>query len=90
MCFRASPLVNVGMTESLDRKNFAEFRAVMQVDAADRVGQLEVPAVWQRLAPQELVIPAKSWAMRVRVFSRRRISSEVERGIDQHVRALTQ
>ncbi len=45
--------------------------------------QIEERATRQCLAPQELVVAAKSDAVRVRVFSGC-VSPEVKRGVDQH------
>jgi hypothetical protein len=65
------------------QEELAKFRAVMQVHAAHGVIQIEKPTIWQRLAPQELVVPLKSGAERVRIPSRR-VSPEVKRRVDQH------
>jgi hypothetical protein len=46
--------------------------------------QIEEPATRQYFAPQELVVPAKSGAKRIGVFSYGCVSPEVKRGVDQH------
>jgi hypothetical protein len=46
--------VNVGMTESLDRKKLAEFRAVMDVHVADGVIEIEEPTLGRGLLHSSL------------------------------------
>ena len=55
----------------------------MQVHAADGVIQIEEPAIWQWLAPQELVVLPESRTVHVRILSAR-VGPEVKRGVDHH------
>lgn len=46
------------------------------------ITQAEHSAVWQRLAPQEFVVPAEGWAEGVRVAAGRGVGSEIEGGVE--------
>jgi hypothetical protein len=69
------------------QEELAKFRVVMRVHAAHGVIQIEAPTTWECLAPQELVVQPKCGAVGVRIPSRR-VSPEVERGVDQHASAV--
>src|SRR5258708_27579227 len=53
----------------------------MQVGAADGVIQIEEPAVWQCLAPRQLVVVPESRTVHVRILSAR-VGPKIKRGID--------
>ena len=55
----------------------------MQVGATDGVVQIEEPAAWQWLAPEQLVVLPKTRTVHVGVPSAR-VSPEVKRRIDHH------
>ena len=70
MCLSESPPRERRDDRVAGQEELAKCRAVMQVGAAPRVIQVEERATWQRLAPQELVVPAERGAVRVRVLLR--------------------
>jgi hypothetical protein len=65
------------------KEELAKLRAVKQVLTAHGVIQLEEPTTWQHLAPQELMVPTKSGAVRVRVLSGC-VGPEVKCGVDHY------
>lgn len=81
-----SPSRERGDSRVAGQRELTKVRIVMQVVAAHGVGEREDSRVRQRLAPQELVVPAESEAVRVWIPLRiaRRVLPEVERGVDQH------
>jgi hypothetical protein len=76
----------IGCSDGVARHaKLAKVRPVMEVLTPTGIAQCEVPAVRKRLAPEELVIPPKRGAERVRIPTWTALGPEIEGRVDQHI-----
>jgi len=81
------PHVSVGVADGVTREvKFASLRYVMKISRRARVREDECAAVWQRLAPEQLVVAAECWTVTVGISAVRCVGVNIELRVDHDSR----